>query len=308
MTKLGYFTDTHVRAETPSGRTDNYKDSILTKLEEIGSIFKTNNVDYALFGGDLFHTPDPVNSLKYDVMHIFKSWQIPIVAVIGSHDYFGYQAKSIKRTAVGLFAKAGIIDIIGVDNYPEYLECGEFVITGTSHTYDFVQNKNIYKPTFNIDKKQIQMVHADLNNKPVIWPHVQIKEVTTESDVVLIGHIHNGFVPTTIKNTTFYNPGSIGRLENTNKPRTPEVVILYNNEGKVILNTVKLTSALLHPFKDKIDASDVEVVQDITRFLTLLETSTVDVVDIKKQIQTIADELGETPEVVAKTFSILETL
>ena len=40
MTKLGYFTDTHVRAENPSGRLDNYKDSILTKLEEIGSIFK----------------------------------------------------------------------------------------------------------------------------------------------------------------------------------------------------------------------------------------------------------------------------
>ena len=50
MRKILYFTDTHLQSKELSSRKDNFLMSVLEKIEEIGEIANSNNVDYVLFG------------------------------------------------------------------------------------------------------------------------------------------------------------------------------------------------------------------------------------------------------------------
>lgn len=315
LMKFGYFTDSHVRGDSPEGRTDDYRLSMLTKLEEIGQIWIDKGVDAILFGGDLFHTPDPVTSVKYDLMNVLKGWSRyqEIFGVIGSHDYFGYQIKSLKRTAIGLFERAGIIHLIGSEGFPKYLDFtlpeGLCRVVGTPHTYWLCEDpKNFFEPKDPEVDFQIQLVHGDLIDKPVLWQHVLCKEAPTKSDLVLIGHYHPGWkTPLRTNNSLYVNPGSIGRLENTGVQRTPRVCIIDTQTRDV--EFVELSSCAQHPFKEKLATSEEpNIMQDVAKLLSLIETTSIDTINIKEQLPVVAKELGLADAVLDKAFEILETI
>ena len=322
--RLGYFTDTHIRADSPEGRTDNFRLSMLAKLEEAGQIWQDEGVTVVLFGGDLFHTPDVAKSVINDVIPIFRSWNLPIIGVIGSHDYFGYQIKSLKRTALGHFVEFGMIQLVGggLPDIPNYasLEEGIYVV-GTPHTYWFAEDpKNCYyeKVEEESNRYQIQLVHGDLFNVPVPWPHILTSQVHTESDLVLSGHIHSGWPEKVIKHeeTKFVNPGAVARLENTGKQRTSMVCVIdvYNiknksNTDEHVMDSkitfIPLTSALLHPFKEK-KVEEEEVLQDASKLIQLIASTQVESVDIKNQLPLAAKELQLSDAVLEKAFEFIE--
>lgn len=313
--KLGYFTDLHMRGDSPEGRTDDYRNSILTKLDEIGQIWVDHGVDAVLFGGDLFHTPDPVISVKYDLMHVLKGWstRCEIFGVVGSHDYFGYQIKSLRRTAIGLFEKAGIIHLLGGSELPNAIDLtpnGKKVrIVGTPHTYwlcDNPENFNAAKPP-EVDF-QIQIIHGDLIDKPVLWQHTLCEDVKTGSDIALIGHYHPGWErPLVINNTLFINPGSIGRLENTNLIRRPRVCIIDTETCST--EFVELSSCELHPFVEKLGKiEEKDIMQDTAKLLSMIEQADIDIVNIKDQLPMVAKEFQMSDAVINKTFEILESI
>ena len=324
--KLGYFTDTHARADTPSGRTDNFRTAILAKFEEMGNIWHDNNVKTVFFGGDLFHTPDAAKGIINDVAHILQSWRVDIIAVVGSHDYFGYQMKSLRRTALGHFVEFGSIRLVGggLEGIPDVINLGEGVyVTGTHHSYQFAEDvKHCYRErfdsevrnTFNdtpVNKYQIQLVHGDLFNVPVLWPHILTSQVKTESDLVLSGHIHAGWPEKVLQygKTKFVNPGSIARLENTGKQRIPMVNIIdvsyINNVMTEQIQFIPLTSAAEHPFKDKVEASE-EVTNDVSTLLQLISSTHVEAIDIKAQLPEVAKKMGLSTSVVDCAFDFIE--
>jgi DNA repair exonuclease SbcCD nuclease subunit len=312
---IGNFTDLHARADTPQGRTDNFRKSILTKLEEIGQIWKDNKVEIVTFTGDLFDSPDPASSVRNDVISILKSWRLRIVGVVGSHDYFGYQMKTLKRTALGSLYYAGIIDLVGGADQKEYVEfrLKDFtaVITGTPHTYWATDNLlYIEKPRYVEGAFQIQLVHFDLMNKTVPWPHLTIGQIRTSSDVAFCGHYHPGWeVPVMGKDhCLFINQGSIGRLDNTGKQRTPRVCILQLTDSfsPPDITYVSLQSALQHPFKEYIKESKEIKSQDISKLLQMMENTDINIIDIKTVLPKVAKEFNFGEDVLSKAFELLE--
>lgn len=317
---IGNFTDLHARADTPQGRTDNFRQSILTKLEEIGQLWKDNQVELVTFTGDLFDSPDPASSIRNDVIAILKSWQLPIVGVVGSHDYFGYQMKTLKRTALGSLYYSGLIQLVGGKGQPEYLKFvndkKEIVITGSPHTYWATDDPTyISKPRFEEGLFQLQLVHCDLIDKKVPWQHLLVTDIVTESDLVMVGHYHPGWEVPIIsgnKKTMFVNQGSIGRIEATK--RTPRVCIIkvensmpYPYLKGYSVKYLSLQNALEYPFKEK----EVELVegtssQDVTKLLQMLETSEIEISDIKAVLPNIAKEFNYSKEVLEKAFELLE--
>lgn len=311
---LGFFTDLHFRGENPVGRTDDYRRSILRKLEEMGQIWVDNKVEYVLFGGDLCHTPDPVTSIKYDLIQVFRSWGLPIISIIGSHDYYGYQIKSIGRTTIGLFDRAGILQIIGSSGFSSCFDIEETFadqnhitrIVGTPHNWWLCDNK----ANFHWDKHhdvdfQIQMVHGDLLDIPVPWDHMLCSNISTESDLVLSGHYHPGWKnPIVIGATTFINPGSIGRVE-SGKERIPRVCIINTEDRKI--KFCFLSSCEVHPFVIK---KEVEVeqnsYQDINKLLSTLENTSIELIDIKERIPLIVRELKFDNLIIDRCFEIIE--
>jgi len=312
---IGNFTDLHARADTPQGRTDNFRKSILTKLEEIGQIWKDNKVQLVTFTGDLFDSPDPASSVRNDVIAILKSWQLPIVGVVGSHDYFGYQMKTLKRTALGSLYYAGLIDLVGGEDQKEYVkfDFDDFtaVITGTPHTYWATDDpKYIEKPRYIEGAFQIQLVHFDIMNKAALWPHLTIDQVRTSSDIAFCGHYHPGWETPVLgkDHCLFINQGSIGRLDNTGKQRTPRVCILQLNDSFIQPDIVyvALQSALSHPFKEHIKESQEVKSQDIAKLLQMMENADINIVDIKTALPKVAREFNFDDDVLSKAFELLE--
>ncbi len=322
MIKFGFFTDTHLRFETPEERTDNFLQSMLLKLEEIGQIFKDEKVDYVLFGGDLYDSDTVAKSVITGTQTVLRSWQLPIIGVVGSHDYIGYQMKSLKSTALGITESAGIIDIIGGYGHPNHIllddgrsDSTTVAVVGMPHTYTFTDDKeNMYFEHVESTSFQIQMVHADLNDKPVPWRHILVESGLTDSDLVLSGHYHPGWQTPIVArkkhiegNTVYINPGSIARMKNTGVKRIPRVCII-EVEGNIFTNKFfTLKSALEHPFQEKkVKVEDENPMTDIQRFLDLIGGTEISTIDIKTQLPLVAREYNFSEEVVAEAFMYID--
>ena len=314
MIKIGFFTDLHARNDTPEKRTDNFRESLLIKLHEVGEIFKREKVDLILFGGDLGHTPDPSYSLTNAILKELKSWDKTIVGVIGSHDYFGYQKRTIDRTMMGTMVAADVITLVDEDTgfiYGSPIE-GTVIITGNVHQYDSTDHiERLDLKYFNPDALlQIQLVHCDLYYKQVPWPHILIQDVKTQSDLVLSGHIHSGWMtPMTIGSTTFYNPGSIARLEKSKERRIPRVSIIeIAGKKDYSIRDFMLTTALEHPFRDDVEEFEAEenTSQDISKLLDFIETTSIEVTDVKQLLKEFAQRENYSTEIIEVVFELLE--
>lgn len=308
--KIGYITDLHARGETPEGRTDNFNKSIFTKLEEAGQIFSKEKVDVIFCGGDWGDSPDIANSVIHDLIGVLRRWNKPIYGIIGSHDYYGYEIKSLKRTAAGIIYKSGLIELIGSDGMPPAIDLGEIIVCGTPHTFWLDDDpKNYYQPKYSQDKLQIQLTHGTLLDKPAPFDYTLLKDVKTESNIVLGAHYHPGWSKSFLEynNIIFAHPGALARLANTGNTRIPQVMIIDTNP--INIRVIQLSTAISFPFKEKLEKSQEEVPMNVNeivmKLLTKVETN-IKEIDIKNYIPKIIKELGYTMDVTEETFKLLE--
>lgn len=306
--RFGFFTDLHARADSPEGRTDEFRRAILDKLEAVGDIFEEAKVSAVLFGGDLFHTPDPANSVINEVMWRLRKMDLPIYAVVGSHDYFGYQPKTLNRTALGLLNTAEILLVLPFHDTLLIQEGKQKVLlAATHHSYTLLDEPDKFFVKRVDDTPIIQLVHADLVAKPVPWPHIRIEDMKTQANLVLSGHVHSGWEePLLVRDTIYFNPGSVARLENTGKRRTPRVVLFDVVNNKIGNFSYPEIPCAKHPFREKFAEEESGTMQDVTRLIQLMERSEVDTVDVKAQLRLIGQETGATGRVIDRSFQLLE--
>ncbi|MCK9428739.1 MAG: metallophosphoesterase family protein [Candidatus Omnitrophica bacterium] len=320
--KLGFFTDVHARATSPEGRTDSFRESIFKKMYAIGEIWKQSNVDYVICGGDLFDSPEPPNSVLYEMIDVLKSWNKEIYSAIGSHDYFGYQLKSFDRTALGILHCAGVLRVMGLEGESNEVRLDvkkrdkmypHVDLVFNNHTYWLEQNPKELELPDRFPELVIQVIHGSVVMKPVPFPHILAPTLNTHANLVLSGHIHQGWGVKKVANgVTFCNPGSVGRLENTGEQRTPQVVIvtiIKDDDSHDLIQKIELIDipgALGHPFNDKVDKKINPQVQDVARFLQMVQKTNIEAVDLKQQIPLIAEKLGYGSEVIETAFKLIE--
>jgi len=308
--KLGYLTDLHVRAETPEGRTDNFNKSIFLKLEEAGQVFQNENCDVILCGGDWGDRPDISYSVLNSLITVVKNWNKPVYGIIGSHDYYGYEIKSLSRTAIGALQASELITLIGSKGMESNLDLGEVVICGTPHTHWLDSDaNNFYHPRYVDNKLQIQLTHGTLLEKPAPFPHILLSEIRTESDIVLGAHYHPGWKKVhSIGDTFFAHPGSIARLDNTGVERVPKVLVIDTSKvGIEMFKFIPLNTAIFHPFKEKIKESKEEIpISLVSKVMDMIQATQVNIVDIKTQLPLVAKEFDYGSDVLEEAFSLIE--
>ncbi|MCK9437715.1 MAG: metallophosphoesterase family protein, partial [Synergistaceae bacterium] len=315
--KIGFFTDVHARATSPEGRTDNFRESIFNKMRAIGDIWKQNHVDYVICGADLFDSPEPPNSVLYEMMDILKSWGINIYSAIGSHDYFGYQLRSFDRTALGILHCAGVVRVMGLEGESNEVtlrinkisqQYPSAKVVFNNHTYWMEQNPKELELPSSYPETVIQVIHGSVVMKSVPYPHILASDLNTKAQIVFCGHIHHGWGVIQLPNkVAFCNPGSIGRLENTGVQRTPRVAILTitcNNNPMPYDASIELIDvpSLDHPFNEKVEKKDNIQVQDVARFIQMVRKTSVEAVDLKQQVPLIAEKLGYGSLVIEEAF------
>lgn len=231
-TKILFATDFHFRATRPIARVDeNFFESQLKKLEHLAGISK--GLDAVILGGDTFDRPDAPPSVIIKVMRTLARFQCPVHTVIGNHEVYGYESRSVESSAIGILFEHGVLKRL------DYLEFPGVHIYGV-HAFD--------KPTWvleNGDAKKIIVAHKMITNSPIPNADCILVEAlarVTNADLVLSGDIH---FPHMVEagNKLFVNPGSMSRMSIVDRERMPQaVVVTVEDDGEIDLEFVQVPS------------------------------------------------------------------
>jgi len=103
--------DEHLADLNPGFRKDNYRDSILKKVEWQGEIAKKFGATAVLRGGDFFHVK-AANKTTYATTtaaaEIHRRYHCPTYAMAGNHDMSNNDPSSIHRQPLGILLKSGV--------------------------------------------------------------------------------------------------------------------------------------------------------------------------------------------------------
>jgi DNA repair protein SbcD/Mre11 len=307
--RILFITDSHIRGNNPCSRKDDYAVSLREKHLEIGQIIKEQGIDVVIHGGDVFHSPDASKSLISEYIKIFRSWEVPIWTVTGSHDAIAYNEHTLPRTALGVLIAADVVHPL--ESIPTELS-PNILAVGINHSYRLDEDPQNYSLEKN-DKNSIliEVVHGMVVDKPFFDEYTLIKDIRTEADLVLCGHFHVGWEPQRMSGTLFINPGSLGRVENTERVFPPSVVIL-DIEGKDIdyqIVPLKCAKPSESVFRNAVKLGN-ETSERILDFMRVLSKRTEDLEeqDLKGLILRLAKEENVNDEVINEALTLVDEI
>ena len=107
--------DIHISDLNPRSRKDNFKESVLDKIEQIRVACNKLKADALLIAGDLFNFKAPTKNshgLVRELIEVFKTFKCPIYMIPGNHDITGNNLESLNSQPLGvLFASETVINL-----------------------------------------------------------------------------------------------------------------------------------------------------------------------------------------------------
>lgn len=339
--KFLFFGDKHERATTPENRIGDYQHDMLLKTQEIIDIGKEHEVTAFLQPGDFWDSPNPPLDYASEVMkrwtnidlfnalgkltsgneedikeitNSFKKDYIPMVGVVGNHELFGNNIKTLPKTMAGFINKLGLMQFATKEN-PVFFTTEDglkIAITGTHYHLDIDSPEYIddYVVKEKLGDYHIHIIHGMLSDKDMgeYIRHTLIDSIRhTKADITLAGHDHIGFPITEVDGKYFVNPGAIPRLSNDLKEigRQPKVLLIDINrkdgiklteiplksakKGELVLDRKKITEkkakeAKLEEFKTAVRKAGIKKSADITEIVR-------DIADNQKLPQEVKDSV-----------------
>ncbi len=176
-----------------------YTDGVNSRLQNVLSAIKTIqsegkrlDVDFYLFGGDLFHTQGYVENDVFNLtFDAFKSFDKPVICVPGNHDTFHSMAS--KDLSFSKFEE--------IPNVSIYTDGEQKSISGIDiYCYGYDKNLTTEKIVKNIQDYgnltdfKIAIIHQTPKgcklNDYVFDDGIEYKEIENVANLVLFGHIH----------------------------------------------------------------------------------------------------------------------
>lgn len=263
--RLLFFGDLHAADNPPSGRVDDYRQTVLDKLATIGELCRVYRVDYALSTGDVFHLKQPSrvsHSLVQALITAFRRFPCPVLAIPGNHDLGPDGVESLSRQPLGTLERAGALEIplemrllyvegridsqVWLVPHP-YSAAAEGVFGQVDPTYYSVRSDEVKRIMKDV-RPVIGLAHGSLlapgDKRP--YPYVTVDQIPNFHlySLFVSGHLHEtlGVVPVRLpdhepgKHTLFANPGSVLRTSRSlmNYSRQVEVLIVSILEGGVL--------------------------------------------------------------------------
>lgn len=249
MIRILYFTDTHIRAQAPTCRIDDFEATVYKKISEIRDIGKARKVDFYIHGGDLFDRPDPPMRIVRTFGRLFQTFERPVFFVPGNHDIFAYNLRSLDRTFAAIWSDFGLLHIL---SQRTLLSIDGTSLQLTSAPYTFLMDQPEGKQAYIVSEKvanfAIHITHGLLLPKRFEGvSHTLIDDISdTKADLTLCGHYHSGFKTILRDGKLFANPGSVSRMSATKAEmeRKPKVLLITLQIGTPIsLENIDLQTA-----------------------------------------------------------------
>lgn len=219
MAKVLYFSDVHIMGVSPASRIDNFPETILNKLIEVREIGAREGVDAFLCGGDLFDSPNCPTWMVYKLVEIFKTYPAPIYGIVGNHDIYGWELKSIDRSQIGVLIAAGVYKSLDLMPATEQLKIGRFDITGGPLDNKDASIDSLFRfvdANEDPDRISIHLIHHSiLPSSRYLQGGIRVEDIdpAVNLDLLLVGHVHMGYGEhVSAGGTCVYNAGSLARV------------------------------------------------------------------------------------------------
>lgn len=108
---LVWRTDVHLSDRTPRSRKDNWTDTILGKLRQVGRIAREVKADAVLDGGDFFDVKSPQrnsHSLVRAAAEVHQDYPCPVYANVGNHDCVYGDYAFLPQQPLGVLFATGV--------------------------------------------------------------------------------------------------------------------------------------------------------------------------------------------------------
>lgn len=231
--------DEHLSDLAPGFRKDDYRASILRKLEWQGELCKKFNTNALLRGGDFFHVK-AANKTTYATTtaaaEVHRRYPCPVYAIAGNHDMSYNDPASVSRQPLGLMIESGVFkpmkDVVLEDGSTRVRVVGVEYTTDldVDGLHDLVRKR----PD---DGYVVAFVHALASMAPEekiqAFFHERIfdyRDLVFEGcpDVYVFGHYHKDQGIVDHLGTKFVNLGAISRgaLTFENMERKPKVSLI----------------------------------------------------------------------------------
>lgn len=313
MTSFLIRTDEHVTHRPPASRADDYFQTCLDKLAQIGSLAEGYGVDAVLDNGDFFHrygTPNNPHWMMKSLMDLHdRAYPCPVFVNPGNHDFPHGRVELVKKQPLGVMFASGAFErmtdhrwtdkgvetrVVGLPYDPnrELLDYdidrdGEDVLVVASHDSATPEGKDLFGGTEST------------------WSYRDLSDCTP--DVFIFGHLHADRGIERVGGSVFYNLGSMtrGALTRDNLERTPRVgylEIVPSSEAKdgwtLSTEAVELD---VEPGEDVFDMGEHQEAEadreHIDAFVEQLETSAdPDEQDLEDEIRSWSDFREEVRE------------
>jgi len=294
MKRFIFVTDTHLRIDNPATRIDNVWESQLAKLSEIVELVKEYDVDAILHGGDFFNVKNPPHKLVADVINWCKHLETPVFVVTGNHDITGYNLDSVKSSGLGVLFESGAVDPLNLEEYKK----DKIIIKAIHSSLNFEQDYMLdekYKDYFKIIISHNYVIPAD----SMPWGFIHPKDIKTNADLVLCGHYHVPYDYST-QTTRWINPGTLCRWKINEKDHKPKVLLIEVENKKYTVTELYLKSVkpANEVFNVELVEQEKQRAQDIQEFVSSLEKTSFQNVDIEQVIKQSGTQQGISEEIL----------
>lgn len=309
MSRIRFITssDEHLADLPPGFRKDDYRSTVLKKLEWQGSLAKNCGANAILRGGDIFHVKAAnknTHALIQMMTSLFNTFECPTYALAGNHDMSNNEFDSVfRQQPLGVLFRTGVLSHLN-DNV--FLDGSLKVrVVGVDYTpdidVDFIQEKVKKRDD---DVYTVAVVHALAS----MAPSEKIQSFFNEKifdyrdlvfpgcpDAYVFGHYHKDQGITDHLGVKFINLGSISRgaLTFENLERKPKVSMLtFDSSGvsaeEVCIPCLDPSEVFDLDLKKKIDTER----KDLNEFISKLRTdSSVSFSDKKHELDKFPDDL-----------------
>lgn len=309
--RILHFTDSHLNNIAPISRTDDFANTTINKLIEVGKIADYYKVDLILHSGDLFQSPRCDLFYLGKVARAIRNYSCPMYVVPGNHDLYGQNINTLDRTFLGCLANTGVIHILD-RKHP--LEITRYNTTYRIEGQEYHPSVDSQKDLLIQDPKtyNILLTHSMLVEKPYVSDYVLIDECNTNANIVLAGHYHPGWKERCVNNTAFFNPGAMVRRD-AGRLDIPKVLILEINDSTLQLGYTYVTLQTALPRDAIFDLNKIATAKNtknsINNFQNNLNSinvtnSTIDVVNVLKKA---SNDLSAKKEIYSEMIDYINT-
>jgi DNA repair exonuclease SbcCD nuclease subunit len=208
--------DIHISDINPHSRVDNFKETILDKLDQLKKAANKLKVDAVLLTGDLYNLKNPVKNshdLNRELITLFKGFKCPIYTIVGNHDLTADDLDTLSFQPISvLFASGTLINLAEPIVFSK--KGLKVSLVGIPYQKHFSLEKTSFPAKGDV-QAQICVMHvyagpkAGKMHKERLYGYDEL--ATLGADVYVLGHYHYDQDIQWKNKQCFINLGSISR-------------------------------------------------------------------------------------------------